>query len=171
MLYVDLNKENVRLMHTKRRKHHQLAIMMGVVTAGILAIGSLHSGSASAQSCKPPPPITHLASTAIAGHVYAGGGPLPRRGSCTRRFDSLIGAKADTAHAGEFVKLATPSGRVIEIYYVHADGLYRFAVRPGLYVVSAYLSAGEEVTPHCQSKTVRVRRHERKIVNLGCNVP
>jgi len=149
-------------MYTKR-KTHQLAVTMAAATVGIIATGPLYSGSASAESCKPPPPITHLAETAIAGRVYAGGGPLPQRGSCRLRFGSIIGA-------GGAVKLATPSGRVIATYYIHAEGVYRFAVRPGLYVVTAYLNAGE-TNPPCEPKTVKVRRHERKIVKLGCNVP
>ena len=149
-------------MHTKRKKYHQLTVMMAVVTVGILAAGSLHSGSASAQSCKPPPPITHLAATAIAGRVYDGGGPLRLHSPCRHQSRPLTGVT---------VTLATPSGRIIKTYYVHGEGVYRFAVRPGLYVVAAYLKAGE-TTPHCNSKTVKVRRHERKIVNLGlgCDV-
>jgi hypothetical protein len=68
------------------------------------------------------------------------------------------------------VKLAMSSGRVIQTYYTRVGGVYRFAVRPGLYVVRAYLNAGE-TNPPCPSKTVLVRRRERKIVNLGCIVP
>jgi hypothetical protein len=149
-------------MYTKRKKHHQLAVVMAAVTVGIPATGSLYSGSASAQGCKPPPPIKHLAATAIAGRVYDGGGPLRLHSSCRDRFRPLTGVT---------VKLATPSGRVIETYHLRAEGVYRFAVRPGLYVVAAYLNAGE-TTPHCNSKAVRIRRHERKIVNLGlgCDV-
>jgi hypothetical protein len=158
-------------MHTKRKEPHQLAVMMAAVTVGILATGALHSGSASAQSCKPPPPITHLAATAIAGRVYADGGPLRRHDRCRRGVDSLTSADGAAADAGEAVKLATPSGRVIRTYYIHTEGVYRFAVRPGRYVVTAYLNARETNPLHCQSATVRVRRHERKIVNLGCNVP
>jgi hypothetical protein len=150
-------------MYIKQKKHHQLVAMMAAAIVGILATGSLYSGSASAESCKPPPPITHLAATAIAGRVYDGGGPPPpEHSSCKHRSRPLTGVT---------VKLATPSGRVIGTYYIHAEGVYRFAVRPGLYVVAAYLSAGE-TTPPCNSKTVRVRRHERKIVDigLGCDV-
>lgn len=162
MLHFDPNKQNVRLMYNRRKKY-QLAVMMAAATVGTVATGSLYSGSASAQGCKPPPPITHLAGTAIAGRVYEGGGPLRLHRSCRHQSRSLTGVT---------VKLATPSGRVIETYYIGAEGVYRFAARPGLYVVMAYLSAGE-TTPHCNSKTVRVRRHERKIVNLGlgCDVP
>ncbi len=161
VLHFDQNTQSVRLMYTKR-KTHRLAVMMTAATVGMLATGPLHSGSASAQSCKPLPPITHLAATAIAGRVYAGGGPLRRHSPCRHRL-SLIGA-------GGTVTLATPSGHVIETYYIHAEGVYRFAVWPGLYVVTAYLNARETI-PHCKPKTVRVRRHERKIVELGCNVP
>lgn len=148
-------------MHTKLKKH-QLAAVMAAATVGILATGPLYSGSASAQGCKPLPSITHLVGTAIAGRVYDGGGPLRRHSSCRHQSRPLTGVT---------VKLATPSGRVIKTYYIGAEGVYRFAVPPGLYVVAAYLDAGE-TTPHCNSKTVRVRRHERKIVNvgLGCNV-
>jgi hypothetical protein len=145
-------------MYTKRKKY-QLTVVMTAATVGILATGPLYSDSASAQSCKSPPPITHLAETAIAGRTEAGGGPALLRGSCPR-----IG------NGGITVKLAMFSGRIIQTYYTRAGGVYRFAVRPGLYVVTAYLKAGE-TNPPCQSKTVRVRRHERKIVNLGCNVP
>jgi hypothetical protein len=145
-------------MYTKRKKH-QLAVIMVAATAGVLATGSLYYGSATADGCKPPPPITRLAETAIAGRTEAGGGPPLRRGSCPR-----IG------NGGITVKLAMSSGRVIQTYYTRAGGVYRFAVRPGLYVVTAYLDA-RETNPPCQSKTVKVRRHERKIVNLGCNVP
>jgi hypothetical protein len=152
-------------MYANRKKLHQLAVMMAAATVGILATGSLYSGSASAQGCKPPPSITHLAATAVAGRVYDGGGPLRLHNSCRRQSRPLTGVTVD---------LATPSGRVIETYYIRADGVYRFTVRPGLYVVAAYLPAGEANQPSCkpQPKTVRVRRHERKIVNLGlgCDV-
>ena len=147
------NNRNVRLMYTKRKKHHQLAVVMAAATVGILATGPLYSGSASAQSCKPPPPIKHLAATAIAGRVYDGGGPLRLHSPCRHRSHPLTGVT---------VKLATPSGRVIKTYYIHAEVVYRFAVRPGLYIVTAYLNAGETNPPFCkpQPKTVRVRRHE-----------
>jgi len=160
VLHFDPSNHNVRLMYIKRKKH-QLAAVMAAATVGVLAAGPLYSGSASAENCKPPPPITHLAETAIAGRTEDGGGPLRRRGSCPR-----IG------EGGITVKLATSSGRVIQTYHTRAGGVYRFAVRPGLYVVAAYRNAGE-TNPPCQSKTVRVRRHERKIVNLGvgCDVP
>lgn len=150
-------------MYIKRKKH-KLAVMMAAATVGILATGPLYSGSASAQGCKLLPSITHLAETAIAGRVYAGGGPiLPRRlrhSSCRR-----IG----TIGTGGAVTLTTPSGRVIETYYIHAGGVYRFAVRPGLYLVTAYLNAGE--TKPCEQKSVRVQKGERKIVKLSCIVP
>lgn len=144
-------------MHIKLKKHQLLAVMMVAATVGVLETGPVYSGSASAQSCKPLSPITHLAETAIVGRVDTGGGPLRRHEACRVRF---IGP-------GRPVTLATPSGRVIEVYYTHSEGVYRFAVRPGLYVVRAYLNAGE-TNPPCKPKTVRVRRHERKIVRLGC---
>jgi hypothetical protein len=151
-------------MYTKRKKHLLAAIIMPAATVGILAIGPLYFRSASAQGCTalpPLPPITHLAATAIAGRVYAGGGgpPTPPHGSCRR---------ISTIGAGKDVTLATSSGRVIEIYYTRAEGVFRFAVRPGLYVVTAYLNAGETI-PLCKPKTVRVRKHERKIVKLSCS--
>jgi hypothetical protein len=144
------------------RKKYQLAFVVAAATVGILATGPLYSGSASAESCKPPPPIRHLAETAIAGRVYAGGGPAPpAHGSCSFQVSTL--------GAGGAVTLATQSGHVIETYYLHAGGVYRFAVRPGLYVVRASIDAGE-TSPPCQPKTVRIREHERKIVKLSCIV-
>jgi hypothetical protein len=146
-------------MDTKRKKH-QLAATLAAATVGILAAGPLYSGSASAESCKKPPPITHLADTAIAGRAGDAGGPLVPPGSCPRRF----------GNAGMTIKLATSSGRVIATDHTGDSGVYRFAVRPGLYVVTAS-SGPMEPIPRCESKTVRIRRRERKIVNLACSVP
>lgn len=150
-------------MYTKRKKY-QLAAVMAAAIAAVLATGPLYSGSAGAQSCKPLPPITHLAETAIAGRVYADGGPPPPPQHSSCRPIGTIGP-------GKAVTLATPSGHVIETYYTRAEGVYRFAVQPGLYVVRASLNPGETDSPPCAPKTLRVRRHERKIVQLSCIIP
>jgi hypothetical protein len=67
------------------------------------------------------------------------------------------------------VKLTTSSGRLVRTADTGSGGVYRLAVRPGLYRVSAYLAAKESRA--CDTKTVRVRKDERKIINLSCSIP
>jgi hypothetical protein len=135
-----------------------VAVMLAAAVCVLVAVPT-YSGSASARSCTPAP-ISRLAETAIAGRVYANGGPRPRRGSCEARFGRPM--------TGVAVRLVTPSGRVIKSDDTGAGGVYRFAVRPGLYRVSAYLARSVRA---CESKIVRVRRDERKVLLLSCSIP
>jgi hypothetical protein len=139
-----------------------VATVMLAATGCVLVTVLLLSGSASARSCKPPPPIPRVAGTAIAGRVYEADGPPPLRDSCLARYGRPIAR-------GVLVKLTTTSGRVIKTTATGAGGIYRFAVRPGRYAVSAYWAPFG--SGPCETATVRVQRDERKILSLSCSIP